>query len=85
MDYNEALKAVEAAKLIEIKDLDALRSGLAALHLYYSNHPQLRIKAAIESFETEISRRAHLAGLTDLHQEQMAQGKIFTTKRWEKW
>lgn len=75
MDYSEALKAVQAGKVADIKNLDELRSGLASLHLCYGSNHQPNIKAAIESFENEISRRTQQESAKTLQQNEMAQGQ----------
>ncbi len=75
MDYHEALKIVQTGGLADVKEIEELRSGLAALHLLYGNNREPSTKAAIESFENEISRRSQLKGATALHERQMEQGK----------
>jgi endonuclease IV len=75
MDYNEALKVVQAGRVADVKDLDELRSGLAALHLHFANYRDPSIKAALDSFENEISRRKQQEDAKTLHQSAMAQGK----------
>ena len=63
--------------MADIKGQEELRSGLEALNLFFGNYGGAHIKAAIESFENEVSRRAHQAGAAVLHQQQMEQGKNF--------
>ena len=75
MDYNEALKIVQAGKVGEVKDLTELRSGISALYLYFSNYHYPSIKAAIESFENEISRRIQHDKSKTLHDLEMTQGQ----------
>ena len=75
MHYNEALKCAQAGRMADIKGPDELRSGLEALNLYFASYGGAHIRAAIESFENEISRRAHQTGAAVLHQQQMEQGK----------
>ncbi len=75
MDYNDALKVVQAGRVADVKDLDELRSGLKALHLHYANYRDPSIKAALDSFENEISRRKQQEDVNTLHQSEMEQGK----------
>jgi len=52
-----------------------LRSGISALYLYFSNYHDPSIKAAIESFENEISRRIQHDKSKTLHDLEMTQGQ----------
>ena len=74
MNYNDALKAVQAGGTGDVKDLDELRDGLSSMHLYYANYRDPSIKAAIESFEFEIARRNQQEHLRRLHESEMKQG-----------
>ena len=74
-ELREAVKTIQDGRLSE-KSEDSLRSGLQALQMNYMNQgPSPAIKAAIESYENEISRRSHQEGAKTLHQLEMEQGK----------
>jgi predicted HicB family RNase H-like nuclease len=75
MDYREAFNVVHSGRITDVKDVEELRSGLASLHRYYGTCHDASAKAAIESFENEISRRTQQDKSKTLHDLAMAQGQ----------
>jgi hypothetical protein len=73
VELREAVKALEERRL-DKKTPESLRTGLQALQMNYMNQgPTPGVKAAIESFENEISRRVQLDQGKNLHGETMGE------------
>jgi hypothetical protein len=73
VELREAVKALEERRL-DKKNPESLRTGLQALQMNYMNQgPTPGVKAAIESFENEISRRVQLDQGKNLHGETMGE------------